>query len=599
MAEVKPSFLGVTRSVTGRAWLDRLDAETTRTAQAIGQRTTVSEILARVLAGRGVTLDGVESFLNPTLRDLMPDPSALTDMDAMAERLARAIVEQEPIALFGDYDVDGASSCALMTRFLAAFDMVPQVYIPDRVFEGYGPNIGAIDSLISGGAQLLVTLDCGTTSVAPIAHARERGADVLVIDHHLADHDLPAANAIVNPNRADDVSGLGNLCAAGVTFMVLVAVNRVLRAGGRAGLPDLMGLLDLVALATICDVVPLSGLNRAFVARGLEVMGAARNPGIAALALAARVHGPLNPYHLGFMIGPRINAGGRIGNAALGSQLLSLDDEHQAMVIAAQLDELNAERQRIEIGAVEEATAVAEAEIGTGEGPPVLVLASANWHAGVVGLVAARLRERFGRPVFAISIGPDGTGTGSGRSMPGVDLGRAVIEAVEGGLIVKGGGHAMAAGVTLKSGQLGPFRAHLVETLGASVARARRATSLTIDAALTARGASSDFVREIERAGPFGAGNASPVFAFPAHRAKFAEIVGAGGHVRFTLAAEDGARLKAIAFRAATSELGQTLLGAGNDAPLHVAGALTLDQWQGRVSVQLRVIDVARPETNS
>jgi single-stranded-DNA-specific exonuclease len=596
MLEAGPRyFLDVESSVCGRAWHDRLDPGAARTATAISQRTGLSEILARIVAGRGIGVDDAEAFLQPTVRELMPDPSTLTDMDRLAERLAAAITNSEQVALFGDYDVDGACSCALLTRYLRHFGLAPQVHIPDRIFEGYGPNIGAIDALIDAGATLLVTLDCGTVSDEPIAHARSRGVDVLVIDHHLSDFELPDATAIVNPNRPDDVSGLGYLCAAGVAFMVLVATNRVLRQRGHSALPDLMGLIDLVALATVCDVVPLAGLNRAFVLRGLEVARAGRNHGIAALALAARINGPLNCYHLGFMVGPRINAGGRIGNAALGAQLLALEDEQQSLVIAAQLNELNAERQRIELAAVEEALAAADAEIAGGEGPPVLVLASANWHPGVVGLVAARVRERFERPVFAIALAPDGTGTGSGRSMPGVDLGSAVIAAVESGLVVKGGGHAMAAGVTVKPGQIGPFRAHLADRLADAVAGARTATALQVDAAMTARGATVDFVHEIERAGPFGAGNPQPVFVFPAHRAKFAEVVGTGGHVKFTLTSEDGARIKAIAFRAANTALGQALLGAGNDGALHIAGSLSLDQWQGRELVQVRVLDVAVP----
>lgn len=596
MIEISRPFLDVSRSATGRAWVDRLDAAASRDAHAVAQRSGLSEILARVIAGRGIGIEGAESFLSPTIRDLMPDPSVLTDMDRLSERLAEAIAQSEPVALFGDYDVDGASSCALMTRYLRHFGLEPQVHIPDRIFEGYGPNIAAIDKLIEAGATLIITLDCGTTSDAPIAHARARGVDLLVIDHHLSDHALPPATALVNPNRPDDVSGLGYLCAAGVTFMVLVATNRALRARAETALPDLMGMLDLVALATVCDVVPLVGLNRAFVQRGLETARRGTNRGMAALALSARVNGPLNPYHLGFLVGPRINAGGRIGDAALGTRLLALDDEQEATVIAAQLSALNAERQRIELEAVEEAVQVAQAEIGLGDGPPVLVLASANWHAGVVGLVAARLRERFERPAFAFALSPDGTGTGSGRSMPGVNLGEAVISAVDLGLVAKGGGHAMAAGATLKPGQLGPFRAHLEVTLAGQVTAARARTALAIDAALTARGANVDFVADIERAGPFGSGNPTPVFAFPAHRAKFAEIVGQGGHVRFTLMSEDGARLKAIAFRAATTALGDLLLHAGNDTPLHIAGTLNLDHWQGRAEVQLRAVDAAMPQ---
>jgi single-stranded-DNA-specific exonuclease len=341
--------------------------------------------------------------------------------------------------------------------------------------------------------------------------------------------------------------------------------------------------------------VPLTGLNRAFVVRGLELARRDANRGIGALALAARLNGPMNPYHLGFLIGPRINAGGRIGDAALGARLLTLDDEHEALLIAARLNDLNIERQRIELTAIEEATRAAEAEIGGGEGPPVLVLASANWHPGIVGIVAGRLRERFERPVFVIALAPDGTGTGSGRSMPGVDLGHAVIAAVEAAIIEKGGGHAMAAGVTIKPGQLGPFRAHLTAALEGQVSTARALTSLKIDAALSARGATVDFVQDFERAGPFGAGNPTPVFAFPAHKAKFAEVAGEAGHVKFVLTANDGARLKAIAFRAASTPLGQGLLSAGNDTPIHVAGNLGLDHYQGRAEVQLRVIDAAIP----
>ena len=594
MPESPRPFLDITSSVTGRAWVDRLDAAQARTATAIGQRTGIPDILARIIAARGVGLEDAEAYLEPAIRNLMPDPSTLTEMDSLAERLAKAIADNESIALFGDYDVDGACSCALMTRYLRHFGIEPQVHIPDRIFEGYGPNIAAMDKLVDAGASLIVTLDCGTTSDGPIAHARNRGADVLVIDHHLSDHDLPPATALVNPNRPDDISGLGYLCAAGVTFMVLVAVNRALRNRGDTGLPDLLKLLDLVALATVCDVVPLTGLNRAFVVRGLEVARRGDKPGLSALALAARVSGPLNPYHLGFLIGPRINAGGRIGDAALGTRLLALDDEHQAMVIAAQLDELNGERQRIEVEAVEEAAATAEAEIGGGEGPPVLVLASANWHPGVVGLVAARLRERFERPSFAIALHPDGTGTGSGRSMPGVDLGSAVIEAVETGLIPKGGGHAMAAGVSLRPGDLGPFRAFLAEKLAPSVGVARAASALKVDAALTARGANVDLLHNLDKAGPYGAGNPSPVFAFPAHRARFPQVVGKGGHVSFTLASDDGAKLKAIAFRAAGTALGDTLMRDG-DQPLHFAGGLSIDHYQGREQVQFRLTDIARP----
>lgn len=588
-------FLNVAQSVSGKSWTDRLDVAAARTATAISQQTGLSEIVARIMAGRGVSIEEAERFLEPSIRDLMPDPSTLTAMDETATRLADAITANEKIALFGDYDVDGASSCALMTRYLAAFNIIPDTHIPDRIFEGYGPNVAAMDKLIDNGASLIITLDCGTTSEEPIAHARKRGADVLVIDHHLADRELPPATALVNPNRPDDVSGLGYLAAAGVTFMVLVATSRELRGRGQSGLPDLMQLVDLVALATICDVVPLIGLNRAFVRRGLEIMRQGNNAGIAALALAARASGPLNPYHLGFLIGPRINAGGRIGDAALGTKLLSSSDEAEVTEIAARLDELNTERRRIEIEAVDEAIATAEAEIGAGEGPPVLVLASENWHPGVVGLVASRLKDRFGRPAFAIALARDGKGTGSGRSVPGVDLGSAVIGAVDTGLIAKGGGHAMAAGITLAQSEITAFRAYLCEELAEAVTKARSQKSLSIDAAITARAASTDFVHLIEKAGPYGAGNATPIFAFPSHKIKFADVVGAGGHVRFTLVSADGARLKGIAFRAAETPLGQLLLDARDGRTLHVCGTIGIDYWQGREQVQIRAIDAAQP----
>ncbi|WP_375143268.1 single-stranded-DNA-specific exonuclease RecJ [Pelagibacterium sp. H642] len=595
MMPTTPAFLNVERSVCGRRWLDRLDPAAARMAGAISQQTGLSEILARIVAGRGVAVEAAEDFITPTIRALMPDPSTLADMDALAARLADAIERRETVGLFGDYDVDGACSVALMVRYLRHFGLNPPTHIPDRIFEGYGPNNGAIDGLIEQGATLVMTLDCGTASHGPIAHARGRGVDVLIVDHHLAPDELPNANALVNPNRRDDISGLGYLCATGVAFMVLVATSRILRERGQGGLPDLMKWLDLVALATVCDVVPLKGLNRAFVVRGIEVMRAGGNVGLSSLAIAARVSGPVNAYHLGFLLGPRINAGGRIGDAGLGARLLAGDDEYEALAIAQRLDELNAERQRIEVAAVEQAVAAAELEIGEGPGPSVLVTASSEWHQGIVGLVAARLKERFDRPAFAIALGPDGGGTGSGRSVPRVDLGAAVVDAVRGGIITKGGGHAMAAGVTLGPGQLGPFRAYLNDTLADDVEAAKAGDGIKIDAALTARGAHPDFVHEFERAGPFGAGNPTPVFAFPAHQIRFADVVGAGGHVRCTVSSGDGANLKAIAFRAAGSPLGDALLKARDGQRLHVAGTLNIDHWQGRETVQLRIIDAAVP----
>jgi len=597
MATEKPeNFLGVSKSFSGQSWIDRLNPAAIRQATAISQQHEISEIAARIMAARGVETGEAKSFLDPSIREMMPDPSTMTDMDKFADRLVKAIDNGEKVALFGDYDVDGASSSALMLRYLRSFSLDVIWHIPDRIFEGYGPNIPAIDKLAGEGASLLILLDCGTTSFEPVAHAKTRGLDVLILDHHLADEQLPPCDALVNPNRPDDLSGLGYLCAAGVTFMALVATSRVLRQSGHDNLPDLMELLDLVALATICDVVPLKGLNRAFVVRGVEIMRMGKNPGIAALALAARISGPIAAGHLGFMIGPRINAGGRIGDAGLGTRLLATTSEEEAMLIAASLDELNAERQSIEANAVEEAIAVAEAEIGEGEGPAILVLASQNWHPGVVGLVAARLRERFNRPAFAIAMRADGTGTGSGRSISGVDLGAGILQAVNEGIIEKGGGHAMAAGISLKQSQLANFRSFITQMLAKDVDLARQNSSIKIDAAITARTASVDFVNSLEALGPFGMGNASPIFALASHKITYADIVGKGGHVRCTLSSGDGASIKAIAFRAATSEMGKALLSASRDQPLHFCGTLNVDHWQGRQRVQMRLIDAADPE---
>jgi single-stranded-DNA-specific exonuclease len=592
------SFLGVDRSLTGRRWVDRLDAEGTSAALAIAQRHRLPDLVARVLAGRGVAVDDAPTFLDPTLKSLMPDPSVLTDMDKAAARIADAVTEGEKIAIFGDYDVDGASSSALLARFLRHQGLDPAIYIPDRIFEGYGPNVEALKTLRAAGAQLLITVDCGTTSFEALDTAQGLGLEVVVIDHHQTGAALPPAAAIVNPNRQDDLSGLGHLAAVGLTFMTAVAVNRELRArgwyaGGRPE-PDVFAWLDLVALGTVCDVVPLTGLNRAFVAKGLLALSRRGNPGLAALADVARLGGSAGPYHLGFILGPRINAGGRIGDAGLGARLLAADDAAECARIAADLDRLNQERQAIETVMLEEALAEADAEIGAGEGPAVLVTGSTRWHPGVVGLIAARLKERFHRPAIAIAFLPNGVGTGSGRSVPGVDLGHAVRTAVERGILLKGGGHAMAAGLTVEQARLGDLRAFLEDALGPAARDAREADDgIPIDAALTARGATPELIDLIARVGPYGAGHAEPIFAFPSHRIVYAGVVGSG-HVRLSLASADGTTLKAIAFRAAETPLGRALLSARGRA-LHFAGMLSLDQWQGRRQPSLRVIDAAEP----
>ena len=435
-------FLGVENSATGRVWRDRLDERGAARALAIAQRHDLPELLARIIAGRNIEVDGVEAFLDPTIKRSMPDPNVLTAMPEAAERIADAVVRGESVAIFGDYDVDGASSTALLARFLRHCGLDPMIHIPDRLFEGYGPNVEAVRALAGRGAKLLITVDCGTTSLEPLAEAKAVGMDVVVIDHHQADETLPPALAIVNPNRRDDLSGLGHLAAVGLVFMTVVAVNRVLRlrgfwSGERPEL-DLLSLLDDVALGTVADVVPLIGLNRAFVAKGLIALRRRDRPGHVSLMDVARLSGPPEAWHLGFLLGPRINAGGRIGRADLGARLLMEDDPIEAAKIAAELDRLNRERQTIEQHTVAQAEVEAMAALGIEEAGSVVVTAAEGWHPGVVGLVAARLKEKFNRPAFAIALEPGGVGTGSGRSIPGVDIGRAVRRAVAEGLLVKG-----------------------------------------------------------------------------------------------------------------------------------------------------------------
>ncbi len=589
-------FLGVERSATGRVWRDRLDDRGNARSLAISQRHGVSDLLARILAGRNVEVDSVDAYLDPTVKRLMPDPYVMVGMEAAASRIADAIMRGERVAIFGDYDVDGATSSALLASFLRMAGIEPLIHIPDRIFEGYGPNAEAIQSLAARGAKLLVTVDCGTTSMEPLAEAKRLGVDTVVIDHHQADETLPPAVAVVNPNRLDDLSGLGQLAAVGLVFLTVVAVNRELRrrgfwSGAARPEPDLLALLDLVALGTVADVVPLKGLNRAFVAKGLIAMRRRERVGLTALMDVSRLTGPPEPWHLGFLLGPRINAGGRIGKADLGVQLLICADPSDAAALAAQLDHLNRERQVIETAAVEEAQAEAMAALGIEEKGAVVVTASPRWHPGVVGLVAARIKERFGRPAFAIALGPGDVGTGSGRSIAGVDLGRAVRQAVAQRLLIKGGGHAMAAGVTLRSGALGEFRAFLEQHLATDVEAARRDNALLVDGALTARAATAELHATLAAAGPFGAGNPEPVIALPAHTVAHAEEIGPA-HVRARLQSGDGAAIQAIAFRAAGQKLGTALLQS-RGRTVHVAGTLSVDRWQGNERVQLRMIDVA------
>jgi single-stranded-DNA-specific exonuclease len=524
----------------------------------------------------------------------MPDPDVLAGMGSGVDRLARAIAAGERIAIIGDYDVDGMASSALLALYLEAAGAKPLVHIPDRVAEGYGPSMAAISELKDKGASLIVTLDCGAAAHEAMAHAGAIGLDAVIVDHHPAGAELPRACAVINPNRQDDTSGLGYLAAAGVTMMLLAGLNRRLRRQGFWATrrePDLLENLDLVALATVCDAVPLTGLNRAFVIQGLKVMAERRRPGLVALADVARLTRRPDVHALGFILGPRLNAAGRIGDAKLGLELLMTRDRGRAQALAQELERLNRERQKIELAAVDAAQDQAAAALARCPSLPLLLVAGEDWHPGILGLVAARLKERFGLPALALGLEPGGAvASGSGRSVAGVDLGRAVRAAAEAGVIVKGGGHAMAAGLTVERGRLDELQAFLAETF----AQAGPGTGdwmLDLDGALSASGATLDLLGLIERAGPYGSGNPEPVFALPAHRVVYADPVGSD-HVRCTLAAGDGTRLKAVAFRALGTPLGEALLSE-RAMPLHVAGRLSLDDWNGRRAVQLFIDDAA------
>ncbi len=590
------AYLGIARSALGRRWQDRLDDRSAREAQAIAATHGLSEVLARIVAGRGADVHSAPAFLAPRLREALPDPSVLVEMDKAVARLAKAIGAGERVAIFGDYDVDGACSAALLGEYLRHFGLDPIIHIPDRLTEGYGPNIEAITALRERGASLLVCVDCGTSGHAPLAQAARLGMDVIVLDHHQAPEALPAVHALVNPNRQDDLSGLGHLCAAGVVFLTLVGLNRVLRSQGLA-VPDLMAALDLVALASVADVVPLTGLNRAFVAQGLKVMRARERVGLVALADVSRLDAEPEAWHLGFLLGPRINAGGRIGDAALGARLLMSHNPDEAREIAARLDHLNRERQAVEEAMLAEAEEEALALAGLDDaGRAVLVVAGERWHPGIVGIVAGRIKERFQRPAFAIArgeskSGEDGFATGSGRSIAGVDLGAAVRAAVDAGILIKGGGHAMAAGVTLLAERIDDFAAFLEHRLSHAIAASREADALMIDAALTAESLTPDFVADLARAGPFGQGNPEPVIVLPAHKLMDVREL-KGAHLKLTFLSPGGARIEAMAFRAVGRPLGEALVRARGTS-IHVAATAGRDSWGGRPRVSLRVLDIA------
>jgi single-stranded-DNA-specific exonuclease len=586
------AFLNVERSYGGKRWRPRLTDE--RGALAISQQLELPDALGRILAARGVDVSEAEAFLDPKLRDLLPDPSHLLDMDRAVERIVAAINAGEKIGVFADYDVDGACSGALLAKFFGAIGRDVTVYVPDRIAEGYGPNTPALMKLKDAGVSLVITVDCGTTAFAPLAAAAEAGLDVVVVDHHVAEPELPQAVAVVNPNRLDETSPVGQLCAAGVTFLVIIAVNRALRDafwyGEGHNEPKLMAWLDLVALATVADVVPLTGVNRALVRQGLAIMARRGNPGITALADISKLEEKPEAWHLGFMLGPRVNAGGRVGEAGLGVQLLTTTDPDAATGMAMRLDQYNTERREIEVGVLD--AAMAQAERQASDDSPLILVASEGWHPGVIGIVAGRIKETYNRPACVVAI-EEGLGKGSGRSVPGVELGPAVIAAHQAGLLVNGGGHAMAAGFTVPEDKIADFRHFLSDHIARQLAGERLARDIGIDGALSPEGATVELIELLDGAGPFGAGNPRPRFVLPAVSPINARIVGTDHVSCFLAPPEGGKRLKAIFFRAAGTPGGEALLNARGGV-LHVAGHLNIDTWQGNRKAQFVIEDVAQ-----
>ena len=580
--------LGVTQSLAGKTWRFRLDDETR--AASIARRLAVPDALARILAARGFVEADADRHFDASLKAWMPDPSSFADMDKAAARLADAIVSGEKAAVFGDYDVDGGASSALMARYFRAVGRDLRIYIPDRMTEGYGPNAKAMRTLAAEGVSLVVTVDCGAQAFDAFEAAKAAGLTVVVADHHMMDARTPSAYAIVNANRPGDSSGLGHLCAAGVTFMVLAAVSRELRrrdwfAASGVAEPDLRKFLDLVALATVCDVVPLTGLNRAFVRQGLRVIEQSSNAGLKALVDLAALKGPMRASHFGFALGPRVNAGGRVGRADLGALMLSSDDPAFAANAAAELDRYNRERQAIEAHVLAEAVEQLESK---GPGRGLAAAAGEGWHPGVVGIVAGRLKDRFDLPsaVFALD---ETTARASLRSIPGVDIGAAVAAAKDAGLLLSGGGHKMAAALSAERGRLAELIAFLDARLAPEVAVRPERGLFAVDAVMGPAGMTPEFHDLVERAGPFGAGNPEPVIVVPDARVVEARVVGENHVSVVAMVGPD--RLKAIAFRAADRPLGEALMRKGR--PIHLAGKLLANDWNGRRSIELSIEDAA------
>lgn len=587
-SEKVAAAFGVRRSLSGRRW--RLVETDESAVQSLAQSANISRDLAGLLAARGVATDSAAAFLNPRLKQLLPEPLTLKDMERAVARTQAAVARREQIAVFGDYDVDGSASAAILHGFLSSVGLPPRVYIPDRMTEGYGPNADALSKLHAEGASLVVTVDCGAGATPAFEAVKDSGLDIIVLDHH-AVAVAPPAFAHVNPNQPGDSSNLGYVCAAGITFLFVVALNRALRDAGwyaqqNLAEPDLLKFVDLVGLATICDVVPLAGVNRAFVRSGLLRMAKRDRAGLAALAEVAEIAPPFTPHHLGFVFGPRINAGGRVGRSSLGVDLLTSVDFEAAREFALNLDTHNRERQAIEKLILEEAVGRAK----TQENAPFVFVADDGWHAGVVGIVAGRLKDRFSKPAFVAGY-EGGLGRGSARSIAGIDIGAIVRAARDKKLIEGGGGHAMAAGFSLRPEQAESFRAFLADEFAKSGDSLAGASEMAIDLVVSPSGASVALVGEIGRAGPFGAGNPEPLVLVPDVQVKFADLVGKD-HIRLRLAGGDGTVLDAVAFRVADSALGKGLLAARSQT-IHAVGRLRVDEWNGRSRVQLQIEDAA------
>jgi len=595
----KDAFLGITQSTSGARWIDAPNQlagpNQDRLAAALMEIFDDLPIpLARIMAGMGLTPETASHYVDPKIRDLLPNPSRFKDLDKAANRLADAVIGETPIGVFGDYDVDGAAAAALLLCVMRELGVNCDVHIPDRFTEGYGPNIEALMALKEKGAALLVTVDCGITAHAPLAAVASTGMDVIVIDHHIAGAELPQVHSVVNPNRLDEDGRYGYLCAAGVVFIVLVGMLRALREKGYftadTPAPDLLAYLDIVALATVCDVVPLQGLNRAFVRQGLKVMAERRHPGLTKLADIAGMNNAPNAYAFGFLLGPRINAAGRIGGSGLGVRLLACRDPEEAAGLALRLDEMNQQRKKIEDG-----IRIAAIDRAANNENPVLILHDKDWHEGVIGIVAGRVRERFGKPALVIAISEDGTGKGSGRSIPGFRLGNAIIAAHQAGILDGGGGHDMAAGFSVRADKINHLQAFLNDRLMADLNGVIPQVIHQASGLLSIAGCKPDLADWLDRLGPFGSGNPEPRFVIPDCRIKSAKFVGeVGAHLSCRL--DDGSgTLNAIAFQAGGTPLGQAVSDARDGHYLHILGRVRRDRFRGGDAMQFEIDDVAVP----